>query len=111
MINISVYKEALSKTKINLRKLNSPNGFEAVIQKHLASAIGNHVKREVPLSEIGACQAWDDENGRIDILNNDYGIELKVVRIPRIGAVPSKALYDIGQLSSDYWRIQNAKKL
>ena len=34
-----------------------------------------------------------------------------MVRVPRIGAVPSNALYDIGQISSDYWRIQNAKLL
>jgi len=111
MFKNSVYEEALSNTKKELRNLNSPNGFEAVIQKHLAAALGNLAKREVPLSKIGACQAWGDKKGRLDILYSDYGIELKVIQIPRIGAVPSNALYDVGQLSSDYWRIQNANKL
>ena len=111
MLKASVYKRALSNSKNALRNLNSPNGFEAEIQKHLAAAIGDLARTEVPLSEIGACQVWGDNNGRLDILHSDYGIELKVVRIPRIGAVPSKALYDIGQLSSDYWRIKNAHKL
>lgn len=111
MFKISVYEKALSKAKIELHKLKSPNGFEAVIQKHLTAAIGNLAKREVPLLKIGASQVWGDKKGRLDILYNDYGIEIKVVRIPRMGAVPSNALYDIGQISSDYWRIQNAHQL
>lgn len=111
MIKSSVYKEALSKTKIDIRKMNSPNGYESVIQKHLTAAIGTSAEREVPLSIIGASQAWGSENGRLDILFGDYGIELKVVKIPRIGAVASNALYDVGQLSSDYWRVKTAQNL
>jgi len=111
MLKIKVYENVLSKAKEELRSLRSPNGFETVIQKHLTTAIGPPAMREVPLSQIGATQAWGSEKGRLDILYQNYGIELKVVRLPRIGAVPSNALYDIGQLSSDYWRIQNAKQL
>lgn len=111
MFKNNVYEDALLKAKEELRSLKSPNGFEDVVQKHLTAVIGNPAKREVPLSQIGAIQAWGDEKGRLDILYCNYGIELKVVRVPRIGAVPSNALYDIGQLSSDYWRIQNAKQL
>lgn len=111
MFKNKVYEDVLSKAKKELRSLKSPNGFEDVVQKNLTAVIGNLAKREVPLSQIGASQAWGDQKGRLDILYSDYGIELKVIRIPRIGAVPSNALYDIGQLSSDYWRIQNAKQL
>lgn len=111
MIKSSAYEEALSKTKNDIRKMNSPKGFESVIQKHLVDAIGTFAKTEVSLKRIGACQACGSENGRLDIRLGDYGIELKVVRIPRFGAVASNALYDIGQLSSDYWRIKNAQKL
>jgi hypothetical protein len=111
MFNNEVYKNALSKAKEELRKRKSPNGFEDVVQEHLTAFIGNPARREVPLLEIEATQAWGDEKGCLDILYGNYGIELKVVRVPRIGAVPSNALYDIGQLSSDYWRIQNAKQL
>ncbi|MCI5127184.1 MAG: hypothetical protein D3907_01510 [Candidatus Electrothrix sp. AUS3] len=109
MFKNKVYEDTLLKAKEELRSLKSPNGFEYVVQKHLAAVIGNPAKREVPLSKIGAIQAWGGEKGRLDILYRNYGIELKVVRVPRIGAVPSNALYDIGQLSSDYWRIHNAK--
>ena len=113
MFKLSIYEVALSNAKKELRSLKSQNGLEPIIQKHLTATIGNLAKREVPLSKIGACQVWGDKKGQIDILYRDYGIELKVVRIPRIGAkaVPSNALYDIGQLSSDYWRIKNARQL
>ena len=34
-----------------------------------------------------------------------------MVRLPRLNATASNSLYDIGQLSSDYWRLKYAKKL
>ncbi|MDK9718533.1 MAG: hypothetical protein OEL57_11605 [Trichlorobacter sp.] len=110
MIDLPVYKNALS--KISKTFQGEFIGLEALLHSCLSNELPkDKVKHEVKLADIGACQICGDDDGRLDILYNNYGIELKVVKFPRPNAVISKALYDIGQLSSDYWRIKHAKKL
>lgn len=105
----SQYNAALS-TSISALRDSPPQGMERIIQIAIARQIPE-ARLEVPLKEVGIKQAWGEENGRVDIVTGMHGIELKVVRMPRLRATPSTALYDIGQLSSDYWRLSAAKRL
>lgn len=84
--------------------------MERIIQTALHRQISNS-NREVMLTSMGGKQVWNTNNGLIDIVAKNHGIELKVVRLPRLGATPSNSLYDVGQLSSDYWRLANASGL
>ena len=88
--------------------------MEKVVQEAYRAVLEENdftVETEVPLSTVGAKRPNDSANGRIDIVSSDYGIELKVVSIPRSKARRTAYLWDIGQISFDHWTIRNAKKL
>jgi hypothetical protein len=84
-------------------------------EKYLQSAVLSHLpataRREVLISELGMEQAWGGNNGKLDVLIGLHGIELKVLLFPRPNSTPSRALYDIGQISSDYSRLATSSKL
>ena len=91
-------------------KNSGASGLEAIVQDSILSILSG-AKKEVPLSDIGALTPWDSTGGRIDIVADKHGIEIKVIEFPHVGLTPSNSLYDIGQISSDYWRIKNAEHL
>jgi hypothetical protein len=111
MLSIKTYAAIL--TDVAFATNEDPDG--AVKERYLHAAVMQNspasTRAEVPLGELGARQAWEDGTGRVDVVIGTHGIELKVLAFPRVGATPSNALYDVGQLASDYWRLQNAKKL
>jgi len=90
-----------------LRANQGARGLERIVRDALAQRlIGCETERK--LDSVGARQLWNSSEGRIDIVHGDHGIEAKVVRLPRHKATASNSLYDVGQLSSDYWRLANA---
>lgn len=103
--------EACSSEILNILSSGQSKGIEKSVQLALLNVLGEEARSEIPLQDIGTEQVWAGTQGRLDVLIGTHGFELKVIRLPRLDAVPSKALYDIGQLSGDYWRIKNAKKL
>ncbi|HBU06766.1 MAG TPA: hypothetical protein DEB09_01655 [Candidatus Magasanikbacteria bacterium] len=117
-MNKKIYTEALS---LSIRKLSKIiksghlRGLESIIQENLCTTLNKYnynVVREKPLSELGGKNLWDNSgNPRIDIvLDNNHAIELKVIRLPnKDHTSPNQRLYDIGQISSDYWRLKQAK--
>ncbi len=108
-----VYRDALKSCdkKLGLKiQLKQARGMEGIIQEALAERLPG-AEREVKLSAIGGSQLSGSPVGLVDIVQHGHGIELKVVRLPRLGGTPSTALYDIGQLSSDYWRLSQSEKL
>ena len=84
-------------------------GMEALLQKAVHKSIPGS-RREVDLKEMGAVAVNDGIRGKIDIVSDTHGIELKVIEFPRIKNV-TLPLYDIGQISGDYWRLKNAGML
>ena len=104
-------KDTLKKSAVKINALTGQKGAEPIVQECLAKLLGKESKLEVPLEQISAKQAWDSDSGRLDLLFKKHGIELKVIQMPRIKNTASNALYDIGQISSDYWRLQNADNL
>jgi len=111
MLTKKQLKDTLKESAGLINALTGQKGVEPIVQKCLAKLLGNESKLEVPLVKIGAKTAWDSDSGRLDLLHNKHGIELKVIQIPRVKTTASNALYDIGQISSDYWRLQNAQEL
>jgi len=105
-----IYINALRSCLEELNACKNPRGMEPIIQRAIARLL-NGSRTEVPLREVGAIGVDDRVLGRLDIVHENHGIELKVVRMPRLESTPSKALYDIGQLTADYWRLSTATKL
>jgi hypothetical protein len=95
---------------VNKLSKSKPNGMEAIIRDSVKDALPGAIT-EVPLRQIGAERLEQERRGRVDILSADHAIELKVIRMPRLKATPSNALYDVGQLSWDYWTLREAKKI
>lgn len=92
----------------------SLRGVEEIIRDKFFDALQvpeERKQKEVPLELVNSAQLWGGSHGRIDIIVERHGIELKVVRLPRQKSGASQSLYDLGQLSSDYARLDRAKKL
>jgi len=104
-------EDTLNESAATINALTGQQGAERIVQESLATLLGNESELEVPLQQIGARQISDSDSGRLDLLYNNHGIELKVIQMPRIKNTASNALYDIGQISGDYWRLQNADNL
>ncbi len=111
MLNKKELQDTLSDCVDSILSLESPKGAESLVQESLLKILGESSEKEIPLEKIGAEQVWGGFSGRIDVLNKKHGIEAKVIQFPSLGSVTSKALYDIGQISTDYWRLKNAKHL
>lgn len=91
-----------------------PGGAETIIGDALFGLlpVGDADKRQgVPLESVDSSQLGGGEGGRIDIVAAGHGIEFKTVRLPRLEASVAQALYDLGPLSLDYARLENAGKL
>tara|TARA_R110001592_G_scaffold319322_1_gene596896 strand:- start:5811 stop:6458 length:648 start_codon:yes stop_codon:yes gene_type:complete len=110
MLKVEELSNTLERCANNINNKASKR-VEHIVQEALMTSLGGKASKEVPLKEIGAEQAWGGVNGRLDVLHEGHGIEIKVVQFPRIKAVASNALYDIGQISSDYWRLRSATGL
>ena len=111
MLNKKKLQATLSNCSDSIRALESARGAESLVQESLLKILGESSKKEIPLEIVGAEQAWGGFRGRLDVLNKNHGIEVKVIQFPRLASVASNALYDIGQISSDYWRLKHAKNL
>ena len=104
------YQKILDASVGRLRLQSTPMGLERILQEEMAVALPA-ARREVRLAAVSAETIFGTSAGSIDLVHKQHGIEVKVVQFPRAKAVPSNALYDIGQLSSDYWRLAHAKTL
>ena len=117
---IDEYMAALENCESNLIERSKErrfSGMEGVYHTALMEVLENNEKfnricSEVPLEEIDGTG-----HGFVDIViereNSDvHAIELKVVQLPREGHLgPNGALYDIGQITSDFLRLKGANKL
>lgn len=91
-------------------------GMGDVIQRALHEELGPESLREAKLSLYGGVPAIaSSKDGWIDLVYPGdklmRAVELKVVRMPRAKTGVRSALYDLGQMTLDYARIQRAKKL
>lgn len=109
MIQSKRMREALTNAIGGLRK-SKARGMEGIIQKEIERVLPGF-KHEHSLEKIGATRVDNGTRGRLDVLWGGHAIEIKVVRMPRLGANPNRALYDIGQISADHWRLSNARKI
>ena len=105
----SSLKNALENCTDELSK-SRVSGMERIIRDSVKRELPGAIT-EVPLTQIGAKRLWPGTRGRVDILSDTHAVELKVIRMPRLKATPSNALYDIGQLSADYWTLRNAQSI
>ena len=122
---ISEYKSALQICESDLIKMSNERqykGMEEVYHTALIEALENNRKfnkviREVPLEDIDGRVVGDRSRGRVDIViegksSNVHAIELKVVQLPRKKNLsPMQSLYDIGQITGDFLRLEGANKL
>jgi hypothetical protein len=122
MLSKYTYTKALNNSVDELDRIynrDQMRGLEDIIHKNLSHILtenGYAIINEMKLTELGGKNFWqDDGQPRVDIVienNGYYGIELKVIRMPsKYHESNSQRLWDIGQISSDYWRIKNAKKI
>lgn len=109
-----LYRLALDNCLKELDQVGGARGMERVIQRSILNELPV-ARQEVPLHDVGAIRFDGEDTGRMDIVvgrnPGQHGVEIKVVRLPRLRAVPANALYDVGQLTADYWRISNATEL
>lgn len=117
------YKEALKNSINELEAIcnkGEMRGLEAIIHKNLCSSFENEYEceKEKSLKYLGGNNIWkNDRIAKVDIAikidqSNFHAIELKVVRMPnKKHASTNQCLYEIGQISSDYWRLKNAIKV
>ena len=122
---ISEYKSALQICESDLLKKSKERqyrGMEKVYHMALIEVLENNpkfieIRHEAPLEEIGGRIVDDTSRGRVDIViegknSNVHAIELKVVQLPREKNLsPMQSLYDIGQITRDFLRLKQAKKL
>ncbi len=89
------------------------SGIELVFSRAFESQFSNaEYKRGVPLKKVGARQFCPDtKRGFIDCYFQaaKTAFEFKAVRLPP--SAPQNALFDIGQLSTDYLRLSRASRL
>lgn len=112
VVHPSAYREALKKCAPELEIHVGAKGLEGIIHKALLAQLDDPSKRkEVRLSSVGGRLARSEGDGRVDIVCAEHGIELKAVRLPRLKVSTFYSLYDLGQLSSDYWRLRGATGL
>ncbi|MBF0412595.1 MAG: hypothetical protein HQK70_07785 [Desulfamplus sp.] len=112
------YKNALENSINELEAIYNKGkmrGLEAIIHKNICSSFGNKYKCEKQKSLVGleGNNIWENAGiTKVDIAikidkSNFHAIELKVVRMPnKKHASTNQCLYDIGQISSDYWRLK-----
>lgn len=99
------------------RRLKKPGmqGVESILRDSLARALGERAKTEVAYATLGVKGSrWHASNTtKLDILvDSSVGVELKVVAFPRTTSVhPNGCFWDIGQISGDVLRLQDATKL
>src|SRR5690554_2956865 len=109
-----LYRLALDNCLEELDQVGGARGMERVIQRSILSKLPV-ARQEVPLHDVGAIRFDGEDTGRMDIVvgrnPGQHGVEIKVVRLPRLRAVPANAWDDVGQLTTDYYRISNATEL
>ena len=122
---ISEYKTALQNCESDLIKMSKERQYRGMEKAYHAALMEvlennlkfNRVRREVPLEDIGGRVVDDRSCGRVDIIiegknYNVHAIELKIVQLPREKNLsPNQILYDIGQITGDFLRLNGAKKL
>lgn len=90
-------------------------GFEKLFANSFTSTLDPaSFRTEVSLSELGGVQRMRaSSRGAIDcVLHPATGLEFKAVRMPRKASSGQKgALYDVGQLTADFMRLEDCKKL
>lgn len=110
----SLYRRALQSCLPLLEAKDGKAGTEKIIRDALLQElrlIDPEVDWEVPLSHLGGQAPGIEKDGRVDIVTEAHGIELKVMRMPRLGSSPNQALYDLGQLANDALKLRSARKL
>ncbi|MCY4231589.1 MAG: hypothetical protein OXF26_12105 [Alphaproteobacteria bacterium] len=122
---ISQYKSALQVCENKLIEMSTERqyrGMEKVYQEALVEVLEKNrrkVRREVLLDKICGQVVDDRSRGYVDIVvedknSNVHGIEIKLVQLPREDKYklgPSQSLYDIGQITGDFLRLEGARRL
>ena len=122
---IGEYKSALQICESDLIKRSRERkykGMEKVYHTALAQVLENNrrfsrITSEVRLEDIAGRVVDGRSRGRVDLViesknSNFHAIELKVAQLPRERHMsPKSALYDIGQITRDFLRLEGAKKL
>ena len=116
---VSEYKSALQICENDLIKRTKEQqyrGMEAVYGCTLKQVLGKNpkfeIKPEEPIKKVGG-----RGHGRVDIVIEDknfnvHAIEIKIVQLPRESNLsPMQCLYDIGQITGDFVRLNGAKKV
>jgi hypothetical protein len=87
-------------------------GLERQFQQIMEKEIGGDFKSK-KLSELGLPVRCHGTHGVMDLYSSDLkvGMELKVVKLTKKDNIASKALYDIGQLSSDAIDLGNCNQV
>lgn len=92
-------------------------GLESIIQENLCKSLKKSfvIEEQKSLTDLGGKNLWENiRTPQIDIFitKHSHALELKVVRMPnKKHAAINQRLYDIGQISSDYWRLKYAEKI
>lgn len=109
-----IYRRALQSCLPLLEAKDGKAGTEHIIRDAMFEQlvqIDPAARREVRLSDLGGRAPGVEKDGRVDIVVGDHGVELKVMRMPRLGSSPNQALYDLGQLANDALKLRSAKKI
>lgn len=124
MLTIAQCTAALARCKkLSNRLSEKPAGCEAIFRDALVEVCAekySDVRREVPLKDIGATRVWDrrpaspSNRTKVDIYipSKAYAAEIKVVQLPRLKRTAvNDALWDLGQVTADYWTLSTASQL
>lgn len=110
-IKRSTYLRALQQCAVQLEDLNGALGTERVIRDAIASVLPG-ARTEELLSKYSGIAPDGATKARVDIVVDGHGVELKVVRMPRVNRnSPNGSLYDLGQIANDYLKLASAKNL
>ena len=110
-ISPQTYAAVLQRCEPKLRGRNGSAGTENIVRDALAAALKGSAT-EVSLASVGGTPPDSAARARIDIVDDAHGIELKVIRLPRVkDCSPSRCLYDLGQLANDYLKLASARNL
>ena len=118
----SLYRSAARKAYRKIGKLlaeHTLRGLEAIMQDSLCSELvdyGYRFSEQALLEAYGGRNLWENSGRpRVDILIDTgklHAIELKVIQLPEYKhSSPKQRLWNLGQITSDYWRIKSAKNI
>ena len=121
---VTEYRSALQMCESELIKMTKKQqyrGMEAVYGNTLMQVLRENpkfeIKPEEPIKKFGGQAVGGRSRGRVDIViedknSNVHAIEIKIVQLPREKNLgPRQCLYDIGQITRDFVKLNEAKEV